>query len=86
VRHRTQLIAEGVFPPAQIEEAIYEIVQSLLSNAPLTLIVSKEAIRRLTVRDVPDGDDLVHRIYSSGDFRAGADAFVNRTKPHWRGE
>jgi len=46
----------------------------------------KEAIRRLKERDLPNGDDLVRRIYGSADFKAGVRAFLDKTKPKWRGE
>jgi enoyl-CoA hydratase/carnithine racemase len=72
--------------PEAIEEALGEIVAQLLANAPLTLAVSKEAIRRLQARDIPDGDDLIRRAYGSADFKAGVAAFTGKTKPSWRGQ
>ena len=70
----------------EFEAAIERVVAQLLSNAPLTLAVSKEAIRRLKERTLPDGDDLIRRIYGSADFKAGVRAFLDKTKPQWRGE
>lgn len=72
--------------PEEIAGALDEVVQTLLANAPLTLAVSKEAIRRLQAASVPDGDDLIRRIYGSADFKAGVAAFTGKTKPQWRGE
>ena len=66
--------------------AVSEVVGQILANAPLTLAVSKEAIRRLQARDIPDGEDLIRRIYGSADFKAGVAAFTAKTKPDWRGE
>jgi enoyl-CoA hydratase len=76
----------ALVPPGEFEAAIDSVVTQLLSNAPLTLAVSKEAIRRLNQRALPDGDDLIRRIYGSADFKAGVRAFLDKTKPQWRGE
>ena len=76
----------ALVPPQEFEAAIERVVTQLLANAPLTLEVSKEAIRRLKERTLPDGDDLVRRIYGSADFKAGVRAFLDKTKPSWRGE
>jgi enoyl-CoA hydratase len=40
----------------------------------------------LMARSLPDGDDLIRRIYGSADFKAGVTAFTTKTKPDWRGE
>jgi enoyl-CoA hydratase/carnithine racemase len=70
----------------ELQAAIGRVVEKLLANAPLTLQVSKEAIRRLKAQALPDGDDLVRRIYGSADFRSGVRAFLEKGKPLWRGE
>jgi enoyl-CoA hydratase/carnithine racemase len=72
--------------PETLDQTLAEVVTQLLANAPLTLAVSKEAIRRLQARDIPDGDDLIRRIYGSADFKSGVAAFSSKTKPDWRGE
>jgi enoyl-CoA hydratase/carnithine racemase len=72
--------------PEALEDTLAAVVEQLLANAPLTLAVSKEAIRRLQARDIPDGDDLIRRIYGSSDFKAGVQAFTHKTKPNWRGQ
>jgi enoyl-CoA hydratase/carnithine racemase len=76
----------ALVPRQEFEAAIERVVAQLLANAPLTLEVSKAAIRRLKWRDLPDGDDLVRRIYGSADFKAGVRAFLDKTKPTWRGK
>lgn len=72
--------------PEAIEDTLAGVIAQLLENAPLTLAVSKEAIRRLQARHIPDGDDLIRRIYGSADFKAGVEAFTGKTKPNWRGQ
>ncbi|MFE9694321.1 hypothetical protein [Micromonospora sp. NPDC005806] len=45
---------------------------------------TKEAIRRLR-RIHLDGDDLVARLYGSGDFRAAVHAFTTKQTTTWTG-
>jgi enoyl-CoA hydratase/carnithine racemase len=71
--------------PENMDTAAAEIIQQLLANAPLTLRVSKEAMRRIGSRPIDPADDLVSTIYASEDFRRGVAAFVNKSKPDWVG-
>ncbi len=69
----------------ELEAAAREIIDKLLANAPLTLRVSKEAMRRLAARNIDPADDLISMIYGSEDFRRGVSAFVSKHKPEWVG-
>ena len=40
--------------------------------------VTKEALRRLRVAALPDGDDLVREAYGSEEFRATVARFLSR--------
>jgi len=75
----------GVVEPSDIERRVVEICERLAGNAPLTMRVSKEAIRRLLHAGLPNGDDLVQACYGSEDFRHGVRAFVDKREPQWRG-
>jgi enoyl-CoA hydratase len=75
----------GVVEPADIERRVSEICERLAGNAPVTMRVSKEAIRRLLHAGLPDGDDLVRTCYGSDDFRLGVRAFVDKREPQWQG-
>jgi enoyl-CoA hydratase/carnithine racemase len=71
--------------PEAIEEAVTTVCRRLAANAPITMRVAKESIRRLSAAALPDGDDLVRLTYGSEDFRAGVRAFLAKERPLWRG-
>lgn len=58
---------------------------TLATHAPITLQVTREAIRRIVARSIDDGDDLVRRAYGSRDFHEGVRAFLEKRLPQWEG-
>ena len=74
-----------VVDPAALDQRIAEICDRLKGNAPVTMRVTKEAMRRLQLAGLPDGDDLIRACYGSDDFRAGVKAFVEKRTPKWSG-
>lgn len=81
--HACGFVLEQVAPQA-LEARADELCRKLKSHAPITMRVSKEAVRRLVAAGHPDGDDLVRAAYGSDDFRAGSRAFLAKRVAEWR--
>jgi enoyl-CoA hydratase len=68
-----------------LDQRLAELCDRLASNAPLTMRVSKEAMRRLLHAGIPQGEDLIRACYGSEDFRIGMAAFMDKRQPQWIG-
>lgn len=74
-----------VVPRAGLDDRVRALCEQIAAHAPLTLRVSKQMVRRLQERDLPEADDLVAACYGSADFREGVAAFIDKRKPEWTG-
>lgn len=71
--------------PEALDERVGTLVSKLAANAPVTMRVVKEGIRRTLGAHLPGGDDLVAEAYGSRDFAIGVEAFLAKRKPAWTG-
>jgi enoyl-CoA hydratase/carnithine racemase len=75
-----------IVEPDKIEARTYELAEQIATYAPITLYVTKEAVRRIAEQRVgTGGEDLVELTYGSDDFREGVSAFLEKRKPNWTG-
>lgn len=81
------LLSEILPDAAALAARATELAQLIAGHAPLTLQVTKEALRRLGEGNSEAGadEDLIVQAYTSQDFREGMDAFLTKRQPVWRG-
>jgi enoyl-CoA hydratase/carnithine racemase len=77
----TQLVDDAV----ALEVALAETVATLASHAPLSMWGTKHALARLRRAGLPDGDDIVARVYGSVDFASAVAAFARKERATWTG-
>ncbi len=80
--------ATRVVPSDDLDTLVTDTAETLAGNAPLTIKVTKELVRRLqrSGRDTPElAYDLITACYTSDDFQAAVRSFVARERPRWSG-
>lgn len=75
-----------IVPLERLDARAQELCDRFVNNAPITMRVTKESIRRVLHAGLPSGDDLIRECYGSTDFHEGVEAFVAKREPRWKGE
>ena len=75
----------SVVEPKAFDAAVDALSTRVASHAPITLQVTKEAVRRIVSASAAQGTDLVERAYASRDFREGVAAFLGKRRARWEG-
>jgi enoyl-CoA hydratase/carnithine racemase len=69
----------------ELDATVEGVVKTLLGHAPLSMWAAKEAVRRIRRAGIPDGDDIVSRVFGSDDFHAAVAAFAAKQPVVWEG-
>lgn len=85
-----ELLSHGyllaVADPDDLENVIAETLRKLINHAPVTMRVTKEALRRLNRDLTPDDKDLIRDCYGSEDFAEGVQSFMAKRPADWKGK
>jgi len=74
----------AITEPEALEETVKKISDRLLGHAPVTMRVTREMLRDLSL-SAKDREDLIRECYGSQDFATGVRAFLAKQTAEWQG-
>ena len=83
--HAAGFVGQLVDDADALDAELSATIEALASHAPLTMWATKQAVARLRRATLPEGDDLVERVYGSTDFAHAVAAFADHRPPTWEG-
>ena len=75
----------AIVPAEELEATVVKFCRRICGHAPITIAVTREALRRLGESAVPEMADLIRRCYGSADFHRGVAAFGTGAPAQWEG-
>jgi enoyl-CoA hydratase len=85
--HAIGLLSEVLPDYASLQMRADALARTVAAHAPLTLRVTKEALRLIQEKMTPEQDpQMILTCYGSRDFREGMDAFLSKRTPNWKAE
>lgn len=81
-------LVDEVVDAADLKTRVEALASTLAANAPLSIKATKQIIETLTAPSatVASGATWYAEVFRSHDFKAGLDAFFNKSKPEFTGE